>query len=158
MAVLAFAAHASATIWTFNDPITAIQEVIPNASHGLGSIIGTYDDVSKILSHTTTFSGLVAGTSAAHFHGPALPGVNASVQIGLAGFPVGVTSGVYSNSHALTALQETQFLGGLWYVNIHTTFSPGGEIRGQLNPVPGPATAALLALGGVMAMRRRRTV
>jgi hypothetical protein len=78
------------------------------------------------------FNGLSAGTTAAHFHGPAVRGVNAGIQIGFAGFPLGVLSGEYSNTYILTAIQEDEILGGLWYVNIHTTNLPGGEIRGQL--------------------------
>jgi hypothetical protein len=61
-----------------------------------------------------------------------LPGANAGVVFGFAGFPTGVTSGVYSNSYVLSATQETELLTGQWYVNIHTVATPGGEIRGQL--------------------------
>ena len=61
-----------------------------------------------------------------------LQGVSASPVIAFTGFPAGVTSGSYTNSYVLTDTQETELLTGLWYVNIHTTTSPGGEIRGQL--------------------------
>jgi len=78
------------------------------------------------------FNGIVGTTTAAHFHGPAFPGQNAGVQIGFAGFPAGVASGSYSNSYVLTPLQETQLLSGMWYVNVHSTSYPGGNIRSQL--------------------------
>jgi hypothetical protein len=43
------------------------------------------------------------------------------------------------------ALQVSQLQSGLWYVNIHSTTFGGGEIRGQIIPVPEPATVMLAA-------------
>ena len=49
---------------------------------------------------------------------------------------------------------------GLSYFNIHTTINGGGEIRGQLAPVPLPAALPLFATGlgvlGVLGWRRKR--
>lgn len=122
----------SGNITPFEIALTGLNEVPPNATPATGTLTGTFDNVSKVLSFTVKFNGLTGTTTAAHFHGPATPGVNAGVQIGFAGFPAGVTSGSYSNSFVLTPLQESQLLSGLWYVNIHTNVLPGGEIRGQM--------------------------
>lgn len=45
---------------------------------------------------------------------------------------------------------------GFTYVNIHSMMFPGGELRGQIEVIPSPGAAALLGLGGLMAVRRRR--
>jgi hypothetical protein len=90
-----------------------------------------------------------------HFHGPALPGANAGVQVN-----VGAISGLASpsiGSATLSATQESQLLSGQWYLNVHSALSPGGEIRGQVNVIPEPGTLALVALGVVaIALQRRR--
>ena len=121
-----------ATIFTIDISLTGGQEDPANSSAGLGNLTGTYDDVTNTLTFTLLFTGLASPTTAAHFHAPAAPGLTAGVVMGLAGFPTGVLSGSYSNTYVLTPTQENQLLCGLWYVNVHSTASPGGEIRGQL--------------------------
>ena len=47
--------------------------------------------------------------------------------------------------------------GGRAYFNIHTSFAPGGEIRGFLAPVPEPAVLSMLGVGlCAISLRRRR--
>ena len=124
---------ASATLYTFNNTYSGLQENPPNSSAGTGNITGVYNPATNAILYRIIFSGLSANTAAAHFHAPALPGVNAGVIYAHAGFPTGVVTGTYSGTHSITDLQETQLLGGLWYANIHTTAFPGGEIRAQIS-------------------------
>ncbi|CAN5562156.1 hypothetical protein BH18VER1_BH18VER1_02710 [soil metagenome] len=147
----AMAGEARATSYTFDELLSGLQEVPPTASTGTGQITGTYDDATNIFSFSLTFSGLIGPTTAAHLHSPASVGMTAPVQIGFAGFPVGVTSGIYSTSYVFTAAQETDFLAGLMYVNVHTNISPGGEIRAQLfaTPVGVPEAGGTLGLLGI---------
>jgi CHRD domain/Secretion system C-terminal sorting domain len=123
---------ASTEIYTFNRTYSGTQEVPPNASSATGTIMGAYNAVTNTIFYTINFSGLSANTAAAHFHAPAMPGTNAGVTLGHAGFPTGVTSGTYRKTDVFTAAQETNLLAGLMYSNIHTTAFPGGEIRTQI--------------------------
>lgn len=121
-----------ATTSPFINTYSGMQEVPPNGSTATGTIVGTYNHTTNALYYSIIFNGLSAPTTAAHFHGPAAPGTNAPVTIAHHGFPVGVTSGFYSNVHILTEAQEAQLINGLWYSNIHTQMFPGGEIRAQI--------------------------
>ena len=109
------------------------------------------EDTSE-LSWIINFSGLTGTENNAHFHGPAVPGMIAGVQVPL---PPGSPK---SGSATLEPEQVSQLLAGLWYINIHSTHSPGGEIRGQVLAVPEPATLLLLALGsGALVVLRKRS-
>lgn len=138
---------AQAATYHFNFPIDGTQAGTP--SPGTGTGIVDYNDVSNLLEWNIGWSGLVGTPTLAHFHGPALPGQNAGVQVG-----IGVASNPVIGSATITETQESQLLGGLWYVNIHTTEYGGGEIRGQV--VPEPAALGLLGLGSLVLVRRRR--
>jgi hypothetical protein len=174
---------ANATVYTAN--LSGAVEAPPNASPGTGTVTVDFDLAAHTMTVDVTFSGLLAGTTAAHIHcctavpGTATAGVATELPT-FTGFPLGVTSGTYSHifdtSLAATwnpnfvdtfgggtiAGAESAFIAGLdsgsAYLNLHTTFAPGGEIRGFLQPVPEPATFALLALGApvvLLAARRR---
>ena len=125
------------------------------ASPGTGSGTLTFDDVTNLLDWNISFSGLIGTEIAAHFHGPAPAGSNGGIQIGL---PLGSP---LVGSATLTATQETQLLGELWYLNIHSSTNGAGEIRGQLllAPVPEPEAYAMMIAGlGLigLAVRRKR--
>ena len=139
MVMLSFSAKAN--LYPFSATYSGSQEVPANGSPGTGTITGVYDDFTNMIHYTITFSGLTANTTAAHFHAPAMSGVNAPVIIPHAGFPGGVISGVYSKSDVLTDAQETQLLAGLVYSNIHTSALPGGEIRAQI--ILGPSSTLI---------------
>ena len=108
-------------------PVTAdgSQEVPSNNSTATGTAQLAYDASTMTLSWHITHD--VAGATAAHFHGPAAPGVNAGVQVNVG--PASPNIG----SQVLTAQQESDLLAGLWYLNIHSGTFPGGEIRAQLS-------------------------
>lgn len=157
------------------------SEATPNPSPGYS--ISTFEINGTILTANIPFSDLTTPTASAHLHcctSDSLTGV-AGVAIPLFGFPLGVTSGSYSQTFDLSdpAIYSPAFLtafGGTAtsasaamlealadnqvYLNIHTTQYPGGEIRGFLvSAIPEPQSWAMLGVGlagiGFMARRRR---
>jgi hypothetical protein len=114
------------TKFTFAATLSGANEVPANASAATGSVTGSYDSTTKILSITVTYSGVTP--SAGHIHKAAL-GVNGPVQFG---FTTLSPSPFTFTSVALTAAQQNDLFNTLYYVNLHSTAFPGGEIRGQL--------------------------
>jgi hypothetical protein len=159
------------------------SESPPNASPGTGFAEVDYFSVTHLLHIHVTFSGLLGPTTASHIHAATTsPGIGtagvATTTPYFAGFPIGVTSGIFDTTLDLTqassynpsyitanggttASAELALTSALAadeaYLNIHTSTFPGGEIRGFLVLVPEPSTIALLGLGVVaFAVRRRR--
>jgi hypothetical protein len=117
----------AASAQDFKADLDGIQEVPPNSSPGTGRACFSLDPVTLELSYDISFSGLIGVETAAHIHGPAPVGQNAGVV-----FPLPLGSPKLGTVGPLTAAQIADLTGGLMYVNIHTDFRPGGEIRGQI--------------------------
>jgi hypothetical protein len=185
---LASAPAAPAATIIYNATLSGAAESPPNASAGTGTATVTIDDVANTMLVEVTFSGLSGTTTASHIHAPtAVPGSGtagvATTTPTFPGFPLGVTSGSYSqlfdllmtssyNPSYVTANGGTAtgaeaallsaLAAGRAYLNIHTTVVPGGEIRGFLVAVPEPASWALMLLGfgaiGLAARRRPKSL
>lgn len=179
-AAVGMTSTAGATIISYTAALSGLAEAPPNASPGTGFAIVDIDRDAHTMRVRVDFSGLIGNTTASHIHGAtAVPGAGTAGVMTttptFADFPLGVTAGSYDRllDMTLTSSYNPAFLtahGGtpataeadLWlylhqgrtYLNVHSTAFPGGEIRGFL--VPAPGAAALLGLGGLFAMRRRR--
>lgn len=117
--------------------LSGAQEVPAIATTGSGKAVLTYNTETKILTYKISWKlGDAASTATMmHFHGgeDGSPAKSSGVQIPITGFKPG-NSGEYSGSTAaLTAAQEDQLLHGKWYINVHSSTSPSGEIRGNIN-------------------------
>jgi len=140
---------------TFTATLTGHQEVPPNNSTatGSGTVVLNSDPALTTITVNLTFSGLAANATAAHIHGPAMPGVTAPIIIPFTNFPAS-TSGTYSNTFPITPEQVSQLLDGLLYINIHNTPFPSGEIRGQLlgcGPTPSPTATPTPVVAAALA-------
>ncbi len=111
----------------FAGTLSGSNENPSNASAASGSVTVTFNNDTKILTATASFSGMTP--TAAHIHNAAA-GTNGPVVFGLGAAPF--TSPVKYTSAALTTQQEADLKANNYYVNIHSSTFPGGEIRAQI--------------------------
>ena len=113
------------------------NETPPNSSTATGSAFVTIDTINNTIAWDIVTQG-IASPSAAHIHGPGgLPGIAKGVLIGFATSGSAFTNGRTSGSASIASL-DAGTLNLLFtdpnqfYVNVHSSAFPGGEIRGQL--------------------------
>jgi hypothetical protein len=130
LALVSIAAQAAAV--NLKATLKGSSEVPPNTSGGTGMLTATLDTTTRELTYHVTFDGLTGAATAAHFHGPALPGANGGPQV-----PVKMSPLVspIDGTATLTPEQAKDLLAGKWYFNVHTAANPSGEIRGQVMKV-----------------------
>jgi|GEM_PF-263602 len=122
----------------------ASERPAPNASIATGTMTGTYDPNSKLLSYTITFAGLTGNASAGHLHfGDAKHTGN--VTLPFASVPA-ATSGSITGTAILTQTQADSLTMGHIYANIHTANNPNGEIRANLITSTSPTLQVANAL------------
>lgn len=147
-----------ATIFTYTSALNAFQGVPMTDSQGIANIVFTLDDTNLLVSGGGTMQFLSGAPTAFHIHnapygsngpvvqdiGPgAFSGNNISFSITLP------DSATFNNLKTILDARNG-------YFNIHTALYPSGEIRGQIMPVPEPASMAALGLGAAALLRRRR--
>ncbi len=156
--VLSAAPSAYAVDFSISLDVAQATTAEPNAS-GSGSGTATLDP-NNLFSWNFSYSGLAGNELLAHFHLGA-PGVPGDIELGL---PTGSPK---MGSATVDPNQAADIMASLWYANIHTLHSPGGEIRGQVVRVSGgvpllPVWAlgllALLLLSSSAWLLRRRAL
>jgi hypothetical protein len=113
--------------------MTGSQETPSVTTPATGTIDANYNRLTKTLSYSIVFSGLVDSAVAAHIHGLGEAGVMAPVLQTFSPFPRR-KAGSYSGSLLIDGVKFTEeyLLGGRYYINIHSKTYGNGEIRGQL--------------------------
>jgi hypothetical protein len=141
-------ASAEAQTRSFTALLSGANEV-PGVVNGAGGVATiTLNTATQAVTYRVDVYNMPSGTTQAHFHagGPGVAGpvvVNFTVQANI--------SNDFSISGTATAAdlvpRQAQGVGswddfvqalvlGQIYVNVHSTVNPGGEIRGQVVPVP----------------------
>ncbi len=131
--LLFFVCSAQSQMVYFKAVLQSAQQVPPNTSTAGGVVVVTYDTTSNVLTLWGNYKGLSTTINASHIHSPAAAGSNADVRFPLAN--TGDTTGTLSGVDTLTQADEANLMGGLMYVNVHSTMYPMGEIRGQLSMI-----------------------
>jgi hypothetical protein len=184
LAFLIVASAAEAQTYTLT--LNGANENPAVSSLGTGQSTITISAAAHTLRVQVTFSQLNSNTTASHLHccvaSPGNAGV-ATTTPSFVGFPLGVTAGSMDQTYDMTqastwnpafvtanggttAGAEAALIAGMAagqaYLNIHSTTSPGGEIRGfpalSVPTLPGVMVvicALLLLAGGYVALRRR---
>lgn len=117
--------------------LSGANEVPANPSTATGSVDGTLDQESRVLSLNIMYSDSASSDSAAtdstfiptawHIHRAPADSAGAVV------IDLGTTfTSPFAFKDTLTEAQVADLKAGLYYVNIHSAKYPQGEIRGQL--------------------------
>jgi len=141
--------------------LTGYEESPAVSTTGTGTFTATIDADSDTIFYSETYSGLQGTVTQSHIH-VGQPGVNGSVVIFLCQTAAnpdptglapecpqqGTVSGTITAANVVagaTASQQlaagdlaaviTAIRAGTAYANVHTTPSPGGEIRGQIRTI-----------------------
>jgi hypothetical protein len=115
--------------------LTGTQEVPPVTTQATATFKGSYNNATNRISYNITFQNITP--TGIHFHKGAV-GEDGDIII-----PINPGSDPYSgtnpynspisgNTAALTAAQEADLLAGGWYLNIHSSQYPDGELRAQI--------------------------
>jgi len=128
----------------FTATLTGAQETPPNNSTATGRatlLLSPDEETARV---SLSFGSLSTTQTDAHIHGPAAPGVSAAPIFPL---PLGQISDF---AITLTPAQVQDLKNGLFYVNVHSSSFPAGEIRGQFGLSPSSSSVQFNATSYVV--------
>jgi hypothetical protein len=127
LARLGGADHGGAAVRT---SLSGGEEVPPRDTPGSGSFVATINPGQGRLCYELSVQDLLAPVVGAHIHS-APAGANGPIVVPLASPTTGFSSGCLDvDRDLLKAIQKDP---ADYYVNVHTTMFPPGEVRGQLS-------------------------
>ena len=147
-ALLFSATPSSAQVVNLVATLSGGEETPALLTGAVGTATVSVDATSEEISVTLNLFNFSTGTSAGHIHvapkgvaGPVV--INFPIPTQRTGdlqltFRVGPSAFAPNPAIGIATMQDAiqAIVGGNAYVNIHTSANPGGEIRGQLVPVP----------------------
>ena len=136
LSIVSVSAASAASSWvaTMNG---ASEAPTPVATPATGQFEGTLNDTNDNMTFTLTYSGLVGTMTQSHIHRGAV-GVAGPIIYWLANGNVpspinGCTDPTpLGGGCGFIGTDVTDLQAGNLYANLHSTFAPGGEIRGQI--------------------------
>jgi hypothetical protein len=126
------AAAKSAAKLSFVTVLNGGQVVPPSTSNAMGVGFLTFENATKRLCYSISYSGLEGHETEAHLHGGS-SGESNAVLYDL----VPLQSPKLGCVGPLKAVEEKLLRSGRLYINIHTDVWVAGELRGQVLPIPG---------------------
>lgn len=99
---------------------------------GTGTMSGSYNPETRVLTYTSNWNGLTGAPTAGGFYSGAR-GTNGTAVGTPWTFDSNATgTGTTSGTMTLTPEQGTAFTNGGWYYSYGTSANPNGEVRGQI--------------------------
>jgi hypothetical protein len=122
--------------YTANVQLNGANEVPAVTTTGTGTANITYYSDTKTITYTLNWQlgSTSATTTGMHFHGSDTGGSNTSspIVIEITGFTSASSGSLTGTTRALTDTEAAQLLAGKWYVNIHSSTFPSGEMRANI--------------------------
>lgn len=107
------------------------QEVPANNSSGNGSCMITLNQTETQITVECAYRNLTSNVVGAHIHDNGPVGVNGPIRFNF-NYTGGTSGTIGPVTFSTTPAQIADLRSNKWYVNIHTSNFPGGEIRGQI--------------------------
>ena len=120
---------ATPTAMQVSGTLSGANSIPANASPATGSMTGTFDKASRVLTYNIAFANLTGPAMMAHLHFGDAKHVNPVPTVPFAVPSPNVATGTIAGSATLTPQQADSLVAGKIYANIHTNKYMAGEIR-----------------------------